>query len=60
MKKAKKLKKLIEKQNKILFTHLDMQHDQNKYLVEAIMENQSYNYFMMKTIVNTNKLLKNS
>ncbi|MDD3419173.1 MAG: hypothetical protein PHE78_01080 [Candidatus Gastranaerophilales bacterium] len=60
MKKYKKLKKLFEEQNKKLLTHLEMQTDQNTYFIEALVENQGYNYFMMKTIVDTGKLFKNN
>lgn len=60
MKKYKKLKKLIEEQNKKLITQLEMQSEQNKYLIEALVENQGYNYFMIKTVFDTDKLLKNS
>lgn len=59
MKKYKKLKKLIENQNKELVKNLEMQNEQNKYLIEALVENQGHNYFMMKTIFDTDKLLKN-
>lgn len=58
MKNPKKIKNLIEEQNKELFQHLEMQNEQNRYLIEALVENQSHNYFMMKTIFDTNKLLK--
>ncbi len=58
MKKSNKIKKLVEDQNKKIFRQLEMQDEQNKYLLEALVANQSHNYFMMKTIYDTNKLLK--
>ena len=57
MKKSNKIKKLVEAQNKKIFRQLEMQNEQNKYLIEALVENQGHNYFMMKTICDTNKLL---
>ena len=58
MKKSKKIGKIIEKQNKELLKHLEMQNEQNKYLIEALVENQGHNYFMIKTVFDTDKLLK--
>lgn len=60
MKNSKKIKKLTEAQNTKLLKQLEMQNEQNKYLIEALVENQGHNYFMMKTILDTNKLLKNN
>jgi hypothetical protein len=42
----------------LIATWYELQNEQNRCLIESLVENQSYNYLMIKTVIDTNKLLK--